>query len=57
VRVAAVRAGRLPPLADIRAALERDWRDDRRARDRATLYEKLRQRYDVIIETSAGGGS
>lgn len=54
VRVDAARPGRLPPLAEVRAAVERDWRDDRRAVDRAALYEKLRERYDVVIEAGAG---
>ena len=50
VRVSERRPGRVPPLAEIRDAVARDWREDRRdALNRAEL-ERLRARYQVVVE-------
>jgi hypothetical protein len=57
VKVAAKQPGRLPELAEVRAAVERDWRQAARKRSREALYEQLRARYDVVIELGAGGGA
>jgi len=52
VRVTARRPGGRPPLAEIRDAVARDWREERRtAADRAAL-DRLRQRYDVRVEAA-----
>jgi peptidyl-prolyl cis-trans isomerase C len=54
VRVGAHVVGHQPPLAEVREAVRRDWRDERRAAaDRAALV-RLRQRYDIRIEGQAG---
>ena len=40
----------LPPLNEIRAAVEREWESDRRARSSLDDYRKARAGYNVIIE-------
>jgi hypothetical protein len=50
LKVSERRPGRVPPLAEVRDAVARDWRDERReATDRAAL-ERLRARYQVVVE-------
>jgi peptidyl-prolyl cis-trans isomerase C len=54
VRVSAHVPGHHPALAEVREAVGRDWRDERRAdADRAALA-RLRQRYDIRIAGDAG---
>lgn len=48
VRVTERRPARLPPLAEIRARVEQDWRADFTARLREERYEALRSRYEVV---------
>lgn len=43
-------AGRLPGLAQVRAAVERDYLAQRRAEQKDLAYERLREGYEVIIE-------
>lgn len=50
VRVNARVASRLPALDEVRAAVTREWENDRRERARDTSYNKLRGDYDVVIE-------
>jgi hypothetical protein len=47
---------RTPPLAEIRAAVEREWADDRRASASDAWYRQLRQRYTVSIEPTKLAG-
>ena len=50
VRVTARTPARLPPLADVRQQVARDWENERRERSRTESYRKLRGSYDVVIE-------
>jgi len=57
VRIRKREAGRLPPLAEIRPLLEREWYSERRKEARDQFYQALRQRYDIEIrlpEASTG---
>ncbi len=52
--------GALPDLAAVRPAVERDFQADRRTRQLAAMYERLLEKYTVVIEkregdTAAGG--
>jgi hypothetical protein len=40
----------LPPLAEIRAKVAREWENDRRTKARNARMAELRQSYDVVIE-------
>jgi parvulin-like peptidyl-prolyl isomerase len=40
----------LPPLADIRAEVAREWENDRRNKAIEAKYARLLQQYDVVIE-------
>ena len=54
VRISSRTAGRLPPLAEIRPAVIREWQAaQRRATDDAR-YEALRSKYDVRVEGDIG---
>jgi hypothetical protein len=52
--------GSLPGLAAVRPAVEREFMADRRKRQLATMYERLLEKYKVVIEKpdveKAGGG-
>lgn len=48
VRVSSVEPPRLPPLAEIRDAVERDWRATMRAGLAEERYEALAARYDIV---------
>lgn len=52
VRVTRMVPVHVPPLSEVRAAVERDWEHERRTRARDTYYEARRQEYDVVIEAS-----
>ena len=45
-------AGRIPELSEIREAVKRDWRYDRRRIAQQTLFAQLRSQYTVIVEPS-----
>jgi hypothetical protein len=59
VRVRERTAGRLPELAEVRAAVEREWYAGRRAQASERFYQGLRQRYRVTVErpSTLGNGS
>lgn len=40
----------LPTLAEVRAAVQREWENDRRVRARDARLESLRERYRVVVE-------
>jgi len=42
--------GRLPPLEEIRSVVELEWFARKRADAKREFYEKLRERYEIIIE-------
>lgn len=50
VRVSARVAPRLPALDEVRAAVTREWENDRRMRASAASYRKLLGDYDVVID-------
>jgi len=50
VRVTARTAARIPPLADVRAAVAREWENERRIASLAENDKALRQRYEVVID-------
>jgi parvulin-like peptidyl-prolyl isomerase len=50
VRVSSRTAARIPPLADIRAAVAREWENERRTASLAENDKALRQRYEVVID-------
>jgi hypothetical protein len=52
VRVTARTAARIPPLADVRAAVAREWENERRTASLAENDKALRQRYEVIIDAT-----
>jgi hypothetical protein len=50
VRLAALVPPALPPLADVRAKVVREWENDRRVAASEASYARARARYDVVIE-------
>ena len=56
VRVNARSAAELPPLAQVRASVEREWENDQRNRARETSYARLRADYTVVVEGRPTGG-
>ncbi len=48
-------AGALPDLAAVRPAVERDLLADRRKRQLAAMYERLLEKYTVVVERPKGG--
>ena len=48
---------RQPPLAEIRDTVLAEWRDQRRREAREQAYLRLRERYEVVMETEAPPGS
>lgn len=45
--------GRLPPLADVRETVRREWANERRLRANETYFQELLKRYVVTIESPA----
>lgn len=50
VRVSARTPGAVPPLAEVRAAVEREWESARRREARDAQLHELRQRYEVVVD-------
>lgn len=48
--------GYLPDLADVRPAVEREWGAQRRQQQLQAMYERLLERYDVLIELPEEAG-
>jgi parvulin-like peptidyl-prolyl cis-trans isomerase-like protein len=42
--------GNLPPLDAVRQAVQKEWLHDRRLEAEQTLYRKLRNRYEIVVE-------
>lgn len=55
VKVTGQEAGRVPPLADIRPQVEREWLNERREAVARQKLDELLKRYKVTIEASAPG--
>jgi len=55
VRVSAKEAGRFPELSEVRDEVERDYLHERRQELKNIAYRKLREGYEVIVETAAAG--
>jgi hypothetical protein len=53
VNVSERRPGRVPSLAEVRDAVARDWRDERRDAINRAALERLRARYQVVVEEPA----
>jgi hypothetical protein len=49
VRISAHQSGRDPPLSEIRDAVLKEWRADKREDFIAAEYEQMRARYDVVL--------
>jgi PPIC-type PPIASE domain len=52
VRVTTRVPARIPPLAEVRAAVAREWENERRMASLAENYKALRSRYEVVIEAA-----
>jgi parvulin-like peptidyl-prolyl isomerase len=57
VRIGARRDGRAPPLAEVRALVEREWKAERRQEVRRQRLAELAEYYDIVIETQGGGAA
>jgi hypothetical protein len=57
VRVGAREAERLPGLDEVRRAVERDWRAQRRREANQRFYEALRDRYQVEVQMPSETGA
>lgn len=50
VRVSQYQPARQPALAEIRDAVAAEWRDQRRREAREQAYQRLRERYDIVMQ-------
>jgi hypothetical protein len=50
VRVTGYAPGALPSLEDVRAAVAREWENERRVEARSEAYRSARARYDIVIQ-------
>jgi parvulin-like peptidyl-prolyl isomerase len=50
VKLTALQPPGVPPLAEIRAAVTREWENDRRVAANEASYKRARARYDVVVE-------
>jgi hypothetical protein len=50
-------ASKVPKLDDVRARVVRDWTAEKRTETNRAIYEKVRQRYHVVVEEYAGKNS
>jgi len=55
VLVTARTPGGLPQLADVRPLVRREWEHERRTRSRNEAYDRLRKKYEVVIERNDEG--
>jgi len=56
VRVSQRQPARQPALAEIRDAVLAEWRDQRRREAREQAYQRLRERYQIVMEGATQGG-
>ena len=45
------RTGGLPPLATVRDAVRREWQNAQQIEAEQKLYQSLRDRYEIVVET------
>lgn len=57
VRVTARSPASIPPLAEVRDAVAREWENERRQASLAANYQALRSRYEVVIEAAASAAA
>jgi hypothetical protein len=57
VRVTARTPALTPPLAEVRAAVAREWENERRMASLEANYKALRSGYEVVIEAAASGAT
>jgi hypothetical protein len=50
VKLTALEPPAVPPLADIRPAVTREWENDRRVAANEASYKRARAKYDVVVE-------
>jgi parvulin-like peptidyl-prolyl isomerase len=50
VRIDERTAAAMPALAEVRAAVQREWENERRLRARDARLKELRERYTVVVE-------
>jgi hypothetical protein len=55
IRVLDREEGRLPDLAEVRPLVEREWLANRREELRDLSYNRLREGYEVVVESPGGG--
>lgn len=55
VLVTARTPGGIPRLADVRPLVQREWEHERRTRSRNEAYDRLRKKYEVVIERNDAG--
>ena len=56
VRVSQHQPARQPALAEIRDAVLAEWRDQRRREAREQAYQRLRERYQIVMDGETQGG-
>jgi hypothetical protein len=56
VRVSQRQPARQPALAEIRDAVLAEWRDQRRREAREQAYQRLRERYQIVMDGATQGG-
>jgi hypothetical protein len=56
VRVTSKTPGRPATLAEVRAAVERDWENERRLKAMEDHYRTLRESYEVVVDAGLAGG-
>jgi len=56
VRLSQRQPARQPALAEIRDAVLAEWRDQRRREAKEQAYQRLRERYEVVMEPAAQAG-
>jgi hypothetical protein len=57
VRIGKREPAALPPLADIRAAVLREWENERRERNRAESYRAMTKNYRIVIDGKTAEGA
>lgn len=57
VRLDAWRKEEVPPLAEIGQQVRDDWAFEQRQQANETIYQRLRDRYEIVIEPSAEGAT
>ncbi len=57
VRVTQHQPARQPALAEVRDAVLAEWRDQRRREAREQAYQRLRERYDIVMEAESRRGA